>query len=300
MVKSREQKLAFKKIEKLTLEEVQEREERWIFECEAGHRVAMQVRRAEKGNCPLCRIGLKRGKNDFPTLYPHIAGDLVKTSIPSFEPKNPANMRPSQARFLRFRCPKCRRIYRSKLKDEVRNHKCPHCGPIPIVTLEPGDIDKALRLLPEAVSNRIVFFDTGVMVMCGAQSEDQDVYLALRGRRSLGPKCAVVLDRQTLYQLSLEGGRVFICGWNGKVYVGDKLYKATICDIPDYPSFFLARSKGYRPPSVKPDTLAFWGTLAGAIRADSIGIAGDKKGNAVVAALVDDRPVAIGRLSPRD
>jgi len=167
------------------------------------------------------------------------------------------------------------------------------------VTLEPGDIDKALRLLPEAVSNRIVFFDTGTMVMCGAKSESQDVYLALRGKRSLGPKCAVELDRQTLYQLSLEGARVSICGWNGKVYVGDKLYKAAIREIPEYPSFFFARSKGYRPPSVSPNALAFWGTLAGAIGADAIGVAGDKKGNAVVAALVDDHPIAIGRLSPQ-
>ncbi|WIK88353.1 hypothetical protein CYK25_009230 [Varibaculum cambriense] len=113
--------------------------------------------------------------------------------------------------------------------------------------LEPGDIDKALKMLPEAVSNRITFFDTGTMVMCGAQSEDQDIYLALRSKRSLGPKCAVALDRQTLYQLSLEGGRVAICAWNGKVYVADKLYKATISDMPEYPSFFFAKSKGYRP-----------------------------------------------------
>lgn len=293
--------MAFKKIEKLTLEEVQEREERWIFECEAGHRIAMQVRRAEKGNCPLCRIGLKKGENDFPTLYPHVAGDLVKTGIPSFEPKNPANMRPSQAHILRFRCPNpsCHRIYRARLRDEVKKHECPHCGQVPTVILEPGDIDKALRMLPEAVSNRIIFFDTGTMVMCGAESESQDIYLVLRGKRSLGPKCAVALDRQTLYQLSLEGKRVAICSWNGKVYVGDKLYKAAICDMPEYPSFFFAKSKGYRPPTVDPAAFAFWGSLAGAVNADSIGLAGDKKGNAVVAALVDDRPVAIGRLSPR-
>lgn len=290
--------MAFRKIEKLTLEDVQERDERWIFECEAGHRVAMQVRRAEKGNCPLCRIGLKKGENDFFTLYPHIAGDLVKTSIPSFEPKNPANMKPGQSHILRFRCPKCHRIYRARLKDEVKKHECPHCGQVPIVILEPGDIDKALKMLPEAVSNRITFFDTGTMLMCGAESESQDIYLVLRGKRSIGPKCAVALDRQTLYQLSLEGKRVAICAWNGKVYIADKLYKAVICDMPEYPSFFFAKAKGYRPPLVDPGAFAFWGSLASAVGADSIGLAGDKKGNAIVAALVGERAIAVGRLSP--
>lgn len=291
--------MGFKKIEKLSLDKTQEAFERWIFECEAGHRVAMQNRIAEKGKCPLCKIGLRKGENDFPTLYPQIAGDLVRSPIPTFEVKHPSNILPTQAYFLKFRCPECRKIYRGKVKDEVKRHACPNCGLIPTVTLKGSDIFKALTLLPESSSSQIQFFDTGTALMAGVEGFFQDVYVLLRTRRTLGEKKAIVIDRQKLFQLSTYRESIHVCPWNGRIYAGSKTYEAKIEQVPQYPSFALIKNRGYRPPNITPESFMLWANLAKAVNAESIGVGADKDGNAILAALIDERPVAVGRFKKR-
>lgn len=288
--------MTFKKIEKLTPDGLQERDNRWIYRCGAGHEFAMQERYARKGKCPLCKVGLVKGKNDFLTLYPHIAGDLVNTGVPTFEISHPSNIVVTQSNLLRFRCPKCNKIYRAKVAREVKRHACPTCGPIPIMHLEGEDFVIALLALPENLSNQITFFDTGSALMVGAEGEGLSVYLFLRPRLKIGENFAVTIDRQRLFQLARLNKDAYVGGWNGKIYVGGKVYRAKAGEIPDYPSYAIAKSRGYRPPNLSPDVLVFWSGLAKTLGADSVSVLGDKNGGAVLAVLDGESQLAVGQV----
>lgn len=288
--------MTFTKIEKLTPEGLRERDNRWIYRCEAGHEFAMQERYAEKGECPLCKVGLVKGENDFLTLYPHIAGDLVETRIPTFETGHPGNITVTQSNLLRFRCPKCNKVYRAKVAREIKRHACPECGPIPAMHLEGEDFVKALLALPESLSNQIKFFDTGSALMVGAEGKGLSAYLFLRPRRKIGEKFAITIDRQRLFQLARSGKDAYVGGWNGKIYTGGKVYRAGAGPVPEYPSYAMARSRGYRPPNLSPDVLVFWSGLAKSLGADSVSVLGDKDGGAVLAALDGESQLAVGRV----
>lgn len=288
--------MAFTKIEKLSPEGLPWRDERWIYRCEAGHEFAMQTRCVKEGECPLCKIGLVKGKNDFLTMYPHVAGDLVNTGVPTFETSHPSNIVATQSNLLRFRCPKCNKIYRAKVAREVKRHACPNCGPIPQMHLEGEDFVKALLALPEGLSNQITFFDTGSALMVGAGDKSLSAYLFLRPRRKIGEKFSITIDRQRLFQLARVNEEAYICGWNGKIYTGGKVYRAKAGQVPEYPSYAMAKARGYRPPNLSPDVLVFWSSLAKSLGADSVSILGDKDGGAVLAALDGETQLAVGQV----
>ena len=132
--------------------------------------------------------------------------------------------------------------------------------------------------------------------MVGAEGEGLSVYLFLRPRQKLGEKFAITIDRQRLFQLARLNKDAYVGGWNGKIYVGGKVYRAQAGPVPEYPSYAMARSRGYRPPNLSPDVLVFWSGLAKTLGAESVSVLGDKNGGAVLAALDGDSRLAVGRV----
>ena len=136
---------------------------------------------------------------------------------------------------------------RAKVVYEVKRHACPDCGPIPAMHLEGEDFVKSLLALPESLSNQIKFFDTGSALMVGAENKDLSTYIFLRPRRKLGEKFAITIDRQRLFQLASLNKDAYVGGWDGKIYVDGKVYRAQADPVPEYPSYAMARSRGIVP-----------------------------------------------------